>query len=148
MPGTSSAKTRFALLPGHDEEIAINATSVKSIPRPFRRALRTLRLNACFDFIRGDAAVAVPVEPEDERARLFDELLALDLAVLIFVKITEVCVGQCSVGFLNRCELRRVEMSVAVAIRRRKDSVHETLPFVAGVDAVVIGVPDWRPVRE
>src|SRR5260221_3958895 len=54
MPGTSSAKTRFALLPGHDEEIAINATSVKSIPRPFRRALRTLRRNACFDFIRGE----------------------------------------------------------------------------------------------
>ena len=64
MPGTSSAKTRFALLPGHDEVIAINATSVKSIPRPFRRALRTLRRNACFDFIRGDAAVAVLVEPQ------------------------------------------------------------------------------------
>src|SRR5258708_32764708 len=121
---------------------------MKPVPRTFGRTLRTLRGHPCFNFIRSDAAVAVPVGPQDERARLFDELLARDLAGLAFVKITEVCVGQCSVGFLNRCELRRVEMSVAVAIRRRKDSVHETLPFVAGVDAVVIGVPDWRPVRE
>src|ERR1700694_2445824 len=136
MPGTSSAKTRFALLPGHDEVIAINATSVKSIPRPFRRALRTLRRNACFDFIRGDAAVAVLVEPQDERARLFDEFLACDLAILVFVKITEICISQGRIGLADKFELGGVEMPVAVAVGRGKQPVDKAFPFLAGVGAV------------
>ena len=39
-------------------------------------------------FVRRDATVAVPVESPDECARFFDEFLACDLALLVFVKIT------------------------------------------------------------
>src|ERR1700694_625591 len=94
--------------------------SMKPVSRSFNRTLRTLRGGACFYFIRSDTAVAVPVEPQDERARLFDELLARDLAILIFVKIAEICVGQCGVGFADRFELGLVKISVMVAICRRK----------------------------
>src|ERR1700694_1272893 len=121
---------------------------MKPVPRPFSRALRPPRGGRRFHFIRSDAAVAVPVEPQDERTRLIDELLARDLAILVFVEITEICVYQCGVGFLDRCELGGVEMPVAVAISRRKYPVSILLPFVAGVDAVVIGVPDRRAGRE
>src|ERR1700737_3467207 len=94
--------------------------SMEPVPRPFSRALRTFRGVARLYFIRRDAAVAIPVEPQDERAWLLDELLASDLAILVFVKITEIGVGQCGVGLAYRCELRRVEMPVAVAIGHGK----------------------------
>src|ERR1700732_1842833 len=111
---------------------------MKPVPRPFRWALRTLRGDRRPDFIRSDATVAVPVEPQDECARLLDELLACDLAILIFVKIAEICVSQCGVGFLNDCELGRVKLSVAVSIRRRKYPVSKALPLVAGENAVAV----------
>src|SRR5260370_4514750 len=122
--------------------------SMKPVPWPFNRALRTFRRGPRFDFVRSDAAVAVPVEPQDERARLLDELLARDLAILVFVKITEVRIRHCGVGFADSFEFGLVQISVVVAIRRRKDPVGILLPFVAGVDAVVIGVPHRRPVVE
>src|SRR6266850_4457212 len=121
---------------------------MKPVPRSFRRSLGTLRSDPRPYFIRGNAAVAVPVEPQDERARFLDELLACDLAILVFVKITEICVSQGGVGFLHRYEFGRVEMPIAVAISRRKYPVSKAPPFVAGVDAIVIGVPDLWPVLE
>src|ERR1700738_2148296 len=106
------------------------ATSMKPGARPVRRPLRTLRCGRRFYLIGRDAAVAVSVEPQDESARLFHELLAGDLAVLVFVKIAEVGVRQRGVGLLRRRELGRAEISVTVAIGRREDSVHEAFPFV------------------
>src|SRR3979409_197466 len=121
---------------------------MKPVPRPFSRSLRTLRAGRRSDFIRSDAAVAVPVEPQDERARLIDELFARDLAILVFVEITEICVCQSGIGFLDHRELGKVEMPVAVAISRGKYPVSKALPFVAGVNAGAIGTPDRRPVLE
>src|ERR1700730_12175216 len=118
---------------------------MEPVPRPFSRTLRTFRSAARFYFIRSDAAVAVPVEPQDERAWLLDKLLARDLAILVFVKITEIGVGQCGVRLAYRCELRRIEMPVAVAIRQRKYAVKKALPFVTSVDAAAIGAPGRRP---
>src|ERR1700730_15727401 len=121
---------------------------MEPVPRPFRRPLRTFRGVGCSYFIASDAAVAVPVESQDERIRLFDELLARDIAVLVFVKIAEICLGQGDVGLLDVRELGRVELAVVVSIGRRKDPVGKALPFIAGVNAVAVGVPDRRPVFE
>src|SRR5258708_29576787 len=118
---------------------------MKPIPLADGRTLRTfLGVRRRSQFIRSNAAVGVPVEPQDELAPLTDELVASDLAILVFVKITEVCFRQCGVGSDCR-ELGRIETSVAVAVSRRKYPVKMALPFVAGVDAVVIGVPNIRP---
>src|SRR6202043_1403057 len=122
--------------------------SVKPVPWPFNRTLRTLRGHRRSDLIRGDAAVAVFVEPQDERARLFDEFLARDLAILVFVKITEICISQGRIGLADKFELGGVEMPVAVAVGRGKQPVDKALPFLAGVDAVVIAVPTRRTVAE
>ena len=116
--------------------------SVKPVPRSFRRALRTFRRTCRSQLIAGDAAVAVPVESQDERARLVDKLFADNLAILVLVKIAEVCVCQCCIGLLDGGKLGRVELSIAVAVRRRKKPISKTLPFFAGVDAVAVGVPN------
>jgi|GEM_PF-6654104 len=100
------------------------------------------------DLFQVTPAVAVSVEPQDERARLVDELLARDLAVLVLVEIAEICAGQCRVGLLDCFELGRTETSVAVLIGRLEHPLHKALPFVAGVDAIMIFVPGWRPVVE
>src|SRR5271163_1593233 len=105
------------------------AASMKPVPRPLNRTLRSLGGTTRFYFIRRDATVAVSVEPQDECARLIDELLARDLAVLILVKITEIRVCQRQVGLANRFELGRVKLSVVVAIRRGKYPVGIFLPF-------------------
>jgi hypothetical protein len=119
-------------------------------PIPNRLTLRSSWWRSCrrFHFIRRDAAIAVPVEAQDELTRLADELVAGDLAVLIFVKIAEVCIRQGGIRPADCCELGRVEMPVAVAISQRKHPVEMALPFVAGIDTVVIGVPYLRPILE
>jgi hypothetical protein len=122
---------------------------VKPVPRPFLRSPRIgLRRRGRFYFIWRDAAVAVSVETHDEHARFFDELVARDLAVLIFVEIAEFRFGQGRVGFLDGIELGWTQTAVVVAIARLEQPVHEALPFLAGINAVVVGVPDRRPVVE
>src|ERR1700720_3969973 len=90
--------------------------SVKPVARPFLRSARRLRRGCGFQFFRRHAAVAVLVEAQDEHARLFDELLARDLAVLVFVEITELGLGQGGISLLDRCKLGRVELAIVVAI--------------------------------
>src|ERR1700733_582245 len=122
---------------------------MKPVPRPLGRSPRIGRgCRGGSYFFLGDLAVAVLVEPQDEHARLFHELAARDLAVLVFVEIAKVRIRQGGISFFDRFELSRAETFVVVAIGRREQPVHKTLPFLAGVDAVVIGVPDRRPVVE
>src|ERR1700738_4621293 len=122
--------------------------SMEPVPRPLGRALRSLRSVRRLDFIAGDATVAVAVEPQDEGARLLDKLLACDLAVLVLVEIAEIRFGQRGFGLLDVRELGRVELAVTVAISRGEEAVGKALPFIAGKDAVVIGVPGRRPALE
>src|ERR1700722_10330557 len=123
--------------------------SVKPDPRPFLRRPRIgLRRRGSLYFFRRHAAVAVPVEPHDERARFIDELVARDLAVLVFIEIAEFRFGQYRIGLLDGFELGGAQTAVVVAIARLEQPVHKALPFLAGINAIVVGVPDWRAVAE
>jgi hypothetical protein len=58
-------------------------------------ATRRLLIGArAFHFVRRDAAVAVLVEPQNKLTRLVDKLAAADLAILVFIKVAEVRVGE------------------------------------------------------
>src|SRR5882762_5529919 len=93
-------------------------------------ALRRLLIGAlAFHFVLGDAAVAVLVELQDELARLVDKLAATDLAVLVFIKIGEVRVGESRSGPADGGEFGWIEMSVAVAIGVGKQPIEIGLPF-------------------
>src|ERR1700730_9486679 len=119
---------------------------MEPVPRPLRRALRALWGVRLSYFMGCDTTVAIPVEPQDEGVRLLDELLARDLSILVFVEIAEIRLGQRSVGFLHGGELGRIELAVMVAIGGCKYPVGKTLPFLAGENAVAVGVPDRRPI--
>src|SRR3984957_12861565 len=130
-------------------DIGRRATSIGMEPVPgrlFRAGLGGSRPRSYL--ILGDAAVAVLVEPQDELARFADELLARDLAILIFVKIAEVRVDQCGVRLFDGCKLGGVEASIVVTIGEGEYPVEMLLPFIAGVDAIMIGVPTIRPGLE
>src|SRR6202041_1804585 len=95
------------------------------VARPFLRPASRLRGGCRLQFIRGHAAVAVPVEAQDEYARLFNEFLARDLAVLVLVEITEIGISETWIGFLDRLEFRRAQAAVTVAIAGDEQLLHE-----------------------
>src|SRR5271154_4546083 len=121
---------------------------MKPVARPFLRPARRLRGSRRLQFIRRHATIAIAVETQDENARLLDEFLARDLAVLVFVEVAEIGLRQTGIGFLDRFEFLRGEKTLAALIGRGKQLLHELLPLIAGVDAVVIAVPYRRPVVE
>src|ERR1700740_3732032 len=84
--------------------------SVEPVPRPFGRPL-CLRRIACLYFVRSDAAVAVLVIAQDERARLFHELLARDLAILVFVEVAEIRFRQRAAGLVSTGDFGHVAIT-------------------------------------
>src|ERR1700731_50993 len=95
---------------------------MEPVPRSFDRTFLFWSIAGPY-LIRSNPAVAVPVEPQDEHARLLDEFLARNLAILVFVKITKIRVRQGRVGLADRFKLGLVQISVVIAIRRRKQAV-------------------------
>jgi hypothetical protein len=100
-----------------------------------------------FHFVGCNAAVTVLVGLQDKLTRFVYKLAAGDLSILVFIKETEVCVGEGGSSPTDDCEFGRIEMPVAVAIGQGKEPIKVTLPLIAGVDAIVIGVPDVGSVR-
>ena len=98
-------------------------------------------------FLRRDPAVTVLVVLQNELIRFVDELAAGDLSILVFVKVTEVRVGEGGPGLADSFKFGWIEMAVAVAIGQGKEPVQVILPLVAGIDAIVIGVPDVGSAR-
>ena len=92
------------------------SNSMKPVPWSLSRSLRAFRSVSRPYLVPCDATVAVAVEAQDEGARLVDELLARDFAVLVLVKISEIRVCQGGVGLLNGREFGSVELAVVVAI--------------------------------
>src|SRR5579872_2939994 len=119
---------------------------MKPVARPISRVDR---LGGCgFQLVRRDLAIAVLVEAQDEHARLVDEFFPRNLAVLIFIEIAELGFREARIGFLDRVELLPREKTLAVLVGRGEQPLHKTLPFLAGENAVVIGVPGRRPVSK
>jgi hypothetical protein len=107
-----------------------------------------LLISACgFHFVRGNAAIAVLVELKNEFTRFVYELAAGDLSILVFIKVTEVRVGEGGPSPTDYREFGQIEMTVAVAVGQGKQPIKVTLPRVAGGDAIMIGVLDVGAVR-
>jgi hypothetical protein len=85
---------------------------------------------------------SVLVVLQNELIRLVDELAAGDLSILVFVKVAEVRVGEGGPGPTDNFKFGWIEMPVAVVIGQGKHPVQITLPLVAGIDSIMIGVPD------
>jgi hypothetical protein len=90
----------------------------------------------------------VPVEPQNERARLLDKLLPRDLAVLVFIEVAEIRFSQGGVHLLDRYKFGRIKLSIVIAICRREDPLGKLFPFVTGVDTIAVGIPDGWPVLD
>src|SRR5882672_2520086 len=107
-----------------------------------------LLISACaFHFVLRDAAVTVLVELQNKLTRLVNKLAVRDLSILVFIKVAEVRVGKDGPSLTDRCEFGSVEMPVPVAIGEVKQPIQITLPLIAGVDAIMIGVPDVGSAR-
>src|SRR5205807_2895699 len=71
-----------------------------------------------------------------------------NLAVLVLVEVSEIGIGQGSVGSWHRREFGLAELSVSIAVRQGECPVGKGLPFVASKDAVAIGAPCRGPRSE
>src|SRR5262249_9471604 len=98
-------------------------------------------------FISRDATVAILVVAQDELVGLADKLLARELAVLVLIEIAEVGLGKGRPALADGREFGLIETAVMVAVGQIEHAAEISLPLVAGVDAVVIGIPDVRTVR-
>ena len=111
-------------------------------------AFGLLLISGCvFHFVLRDGAVTVLVELQNELARLVNKLAVRDLSILVFIKVAEVRVGEGGPSPTDCREFGSIEMPVTVAIGEVKLPIEVTLPLIAGVDAIMIGVPDVGSVR-